>query len=382
MCTQNKGRLVPKEFQKLHRFQHRKRNRKFDEQVDDGTDEDDSLRPTNAWQEGQVFSEAYKDKHGRLREHSVRPGLLGSSGRGPYGDRGPDSELPPGFSDERPQFYTEGESDGSLGDDMAAISSDYSDTTSNYARHLGMYENERFEDVPAVGGARQDDTRQDDTRQRSINHPTNAFSDENAFQLHFRNRENLGNLRPENKQDSSTFISGQRSSLISDYTSSPNSVENTGNRLDKLNFNDEDFPPLSSSQASSSPSTPPKARPNTQLHEHDSRFIPSTLRDNTRTLPAVSQGHSPLEGDTMAPFGRGRGRGASLFQLLQNMPRARLPRFEQTNEPSGGTRSTYGTGRDVHAFPTDEELFASSEITHVSDADMVRGGTRVWVRKT
>lgn len=379
---------MPQEFQKLYRFQHRKRNRKFDEDVDDGTDENDISKHRNAWQEGQVFSEAYRDKHGRLREHSIRPDLLESPGRGSYGGRGTEtgqSELPQGFSGDRPQLYTEDESDGSgdlssasFGENMAANYSDYSDTSGNYPRFLGRFENERFEEEVRVDGEVRQDTLNSefvDTRQRSINHPQNYLIDENAFQLHLRIPEELGSIRTEKKPDSSMFVSGQRSaSVFRDYTSSPNAcaVENTANRLDELNFNDEDFPPLSSSQSSSSPSTPPKPRPN--IHS-DSRFIPSTMRDNTRTLPAVSRGQSPLARDAIAPVGRGR--GSSLFQLLQNMPRARLPRFEQTNEPSGGTRSTYGVGRDVHAFPTDEELFASPAITRVSDPDTVRGGTRV-----
>ncbi|XP_031563472.1 uncharacterized protein LOC116299006 [Actinia tenebrosa] len=405
----NKGRLVPQEFQKLYRFQHRRRNRKFDEEVHDATDEDDSLSHRNAWQEGQVFSEAYKDKHGRLREQSIRPDLYESSGRGSYGDwgtgpdnielrpnfsdnkphlfessgrgsygdrgTGPDnielrpsflddkprlfessgrgsyfgrgtetgrSKLPPGFSDNRHQLYREEESDGSsdlsnasLGDNMAANYSDYSDTSSSRP-----------------------------------DHPPNFFNDENAF--YFKNPEELGSLRHDTIPDN-------RSAAVREYSSSPNAcaMENTADRLVQLNFRDEDFPPLSSSQSSNSPSSP-KSRPNTAIHS-DSRSIPSTMRDNTRPLPAVSRGQSPLVRDAIATVGRGRG---SLFQLLQHMPRARLPRLEQTNEPSGGTGSTYGVGQRVHAFPTDEELFASPEITHVSDTNSVRGGTRVWVRKT
>ncbi|XP_001631584.2 uncharacterized protein LOC5511177 isoform X2 [Nematostella vectensis] len=140
-------------------------------------------------------------------------------------------------------------------------------------------------------------------------------------------------------------------------------------------FNDNEFPPLSSSDNESlygsSPAPPPRRQQRQLNRDSQSPGLGHGARAQSamRSTPPLPQ---QQENSELSVLGRGR---ALLYQRLATMPRARLPNLDQSP-----LATFIGATPGAHEFPSDAELMATPAILRVDDPDRV-GGTRVRIRK-
>lgn len=455
---QSKSRQLPQQFQELYQFQNRVRARKYDDEFGDETRDEHQPIKKNDWQDGEQFSDTYRNVHGHIKEQSAQPLPAwdvpwGLEGRG----RGTGTEV-----DTNTQMHNSGYSLNQMDNDNNAFGfkfNSFGENISNDFREMNISDNSPQSGQPQglngssatnvstnFGPARDQGTHDQrvhdqgihDQRVRDQGPRDQGIHDQRVHDQGPRDQRPLyQGPRDQGIHNQRVREQGPRDQGFSRSTDvSPKSSTNVSRNFAKNTstsaiFKEEDFPPLSDSSDSSTSnfSTSPKPKLHARNPRDDNRRLPAmnynsqppygidsrgivshsssrgythnARQDNfthnapqetfTHNTPQETTSHNARQ-DTHAmqfqsqspvptePFvGRGR---ASLFQHMSNIPHARLPRSDD-EPPWRSNQPTVGGLANRHTFPSDNELLATPQVTHVAEStDFIRGGTRVRVRQT